>query len=110
MVVTGQSERTARAHLAHARLGVDTVVGSVWGPAKAEVLREHGAFVYVGDHPADMNAAHAAGVLAVGVTTGRHSAADLATGDAVLPSLTAFPRWLDSVRPRSLRDRTDNSP
>ncbi|WP_255953290.1 HAD family hydrolase [Streptomyces odontomachi] len=103
MVVTGQRERTARAHLAHARLDVDAVAGSVWGPEKTEILRARGAFAYVGDHPADIAAAHAADVWAVGVTSGRHDAADLAAADAVLPSLTAFPNWWERVRPMPRR-------
>ncbi|AUG77893.1 Hydrolase [Kitasatospora sp. MMS16-BH015] len=106
VVVTGQSERTARAHLAHAGLEVDAVVGSVWGPAKADVLRAHGAFAYVGDHPADIAAARSAGAAAVGVTTGRHDAAALAEADTVLPSLAGFPRWLSAVRPLPGRART----
>lgn len=114
IVVTGQSERTARAHLAHERLEVAAVVGGVWGPGKAEALRAHGAGTYVGDHPADVAAARAAGARAVAVTTGRHPADELAGADPVLDSLLPFPAWWAAqtakpptpVRATPLRSRT----
>ncbi|GAA2520365.1 HAD family hydrolase [Winogradskya humida] len=93
IVVTGQSERTARAHLTHERLEADTVTGSVWGPGKTEVLVSLNATVYIGDHPADIAAARAAGAYAVAVTTGRHGAGELAAADLVLTSLHEFARW-----------------
>jgi len=74
---------------------VDEVAGDLFGPAKGPRLRASGAEVYVGDHPQDVEAAHVAGALAVGVLTGAHSAADLrkAGADAVLDGLRSFPSW-----------------
>ncbi|MFE1197440.1 HAD family hydrolase [Streptomyces olivaceoviridis] len=94
VVITGQSESTARHHLRHEGLGIGVVAGGVWGVSKAEVLRARSADAYVGDHPADIQAAHSAGALGVAVTTGGHRAGDLAEADVVLSTLEMFPAWL----------------
>jgi len=73
---------------------VASVAGDLFGVAKAGALRAEGAGVYVGDHPADVEAARAAGALAVAVTTGAHGSAELADADVVLADLSAFPGWL----------------
>jgi len=115
VVITGKYEPNARRHLDHLGLDADAVVGWAWADGKVSALEEHGATVYVGDHPADMAAARAArlaappppsgprsqldrvGAAAVGVGTGEHSVEELIAGgaDVVLPDLTHFPAWLD---------------
>jgi phosphoglycolate phosphatase len=57
------------------------------------VLKAIGADVYVGDTPAAMAAAVAAGAHAVGVTTGSFTAGDLRAAGAadVLASMSDFP-------------------
>ncbi|WP_298801936.1 HAD family hydrolase [uncultured Pseudokineococcus sp.] len=76
---------------------VDAVAGDRFGVAKAGALLEQGAVVYVGDHPADVDAARAAGAAAVAVATGAHGPAALEAlgADVVLPDLEAFPAWLE---------------
>jgi phosphoglycolate phosphatase len=98
MIVTAKYEPNAHRCLAHVGLDVDVVVGWRHGPAKAETLAEHGAAIYVGDTPPDMQGARAAGALAVGVTTGPHDRAELlaAGSDLVLDSLSQFPDWFES--------------
>jgi phosphoglycolate phosphatase len=110
VVITGKYEPNARLHLDHLGLKAEAVVGWVWGETKTLAMREHGAVVYVGDHPADMAAARAVAtvaedagegdvtVAAVAVATGDHSAAELldAGADVVLTDLTEFPGWLDA--------------
>ena len=54
LVVTGKYAPNARLHLDHLGLEVDRLEGWVWGTGKAEVLREEGAGVYVGDHVHDV--------------------------------------------------------
>jgi phosphoglycolate phosphatase-like HAD superfamily hydrolase len=101
VVITGKNEANVWRHLRHLELAVDTVVGMVWGPDKVAAMREHGADIYVGDHPADMAAARQAHpTVAVGVLTGDHSAAELreAGADVVLSDLSEFPAWLDDHR------------
>ncbi len=97
VVVTAKYEPNARLHLDHLDIPVDDLVGWRWGPAKGAALAEHGATIYVGDHESDMVGAKAAGAVAVGVTTGPVSAADLtaAGADVVLASLDDFSSWLD---------------
>lgn len=106
VVITGKYEANARLHLSHLGLAADAVVGWVWAEEKALAMVEHGAGVYVGDHPADMAAARSvvlSGALsprraaAVGVLTGDHSEPELtaAGADTVLGDLTGFPSWLD---------------
>ncbi|MDP9397109.1 MAG: ATP-dependent sacrificial sulfur transferase LarE [Actinomycetota bacterium] len=98
LVVTGKHEPNARLHLEHLGLEVDAVAGGRFGVAKAEVLAAEEAAIYVGDHPADVGAARAAGADSVAVATGGTSAAQLtaAGADVVLADLTAFPAWLDA--------------
>ena len=62
---------------------------------KADVLREHGASVYVGDHVHDVEGALAAGALSVSVLTGGCTEAELrdAGTHVVLRDLTEFPAW-----------------
>jgi pyridinium-3,5-biscarboxylic acid mononucleotide sulfurtransferase len=97
VVVSAKADHLIHATLDHVGLGVDAVVGSRFGPAKGEALREHGATVLVGDHPGDMVGARAAGAAAVGVTTGPHDAEQLrrAGAEVVLPDLDGFADWLD---------------
>ena len=96
VVVTAKYEPHAYASLHAVGIVADAVVGWRFGAAKGEALRDHGAQVYVGDHPADVLAAGVAGAVSVAVATGGTSEADLqeAGADVVLPSLRAFPTWL----------------
>ncbi len=96
VVVTAKYAPNAQLHLDHLGLGADAVEGWRWGEAKGEALLEHGASVYIGDHPADVAGARAAGAFAVGVATGGSSVEELtaAGADVVLTSLTDFPQWL----------------
>ena len=97
VVITGKYGPNARLHLEHLDLDHDALVGWAWADGKVEALREHGAWVYVGDHPADMASARQAGAAAVGVPTGAYGADDLraAGADVVLESLHDFGAWLD---------------
>ncbi len=98
VVVTSKYEPHARASLEAVRLEVDHVVGWRFGPDKGVTMRSFGAQVYVGDHPADMEAAAVGGTVAVAVATGGASAAELAAAGAqvVLESLADFPHWFGS--------------
>ncbi len=100
IVITGKFDPNARLHLAHLGLRVDSVVGWAWAESKTVAMREHGVGVYLGDHPADMAAAVAAGAVAVGLTSGEHDADELraAGADLVLASLGEFPSWLAAYR------------
>jgi phosphoglycolate phosphatase len=75
---------------------VDVVYGELFARDKATALIAEGASIYVGDHPGDMTAAHAATAYAVGVATGANDAATLlsAGADVALPDLDAFVAWL----------------
>ena len=97
VVVSAKIEPAVLAVLDHVGLEVDHAVGGLFAEAKGLALREHGASAHVGDHPADMIGARAAGAVAVGVTTGSHDAAALrgAGADVVLTDLRGFPQWLD---------------
>ncbi|HEV3379373.1 MAG TPA: HAD hydrolase-like protein [Trebonia sp.] len=98
VVITAKYVVPARASLAGVGLVADDLYTERHGPEKAAVLAELGAGVYVGDTPADMAAAYAAGVTAVGVTTGSFTEGDLAEAgaDVVFESLALFPNWYTS--------------
>lgn len=91
---------TPAVHKALAEAGltdlVDAAYGELFARDKATALLAEGATIYVGDHPGDMAAAHAAGAYAVGVTTGANDeAALLAAGaDLTVADLDAFTAWL----------------
>ncbi|MCL2580903.1 MAG: HAD hydrolase-like protein [Streptosporangiales bacterium] len=95
VVITAKYVVPARAALEATGLNADDLFTERHGPEKAEVLAEIGAGVYVGDTPADMAAARAAGAAAVGVATGAFSADTLTESgaDVVLASLLDFPAW-----------------
>jgi phosphoglycolate phosphatase len=98
LVVTGNVRAGAELKLAVAGLhpgplDLDAgIYGDLPGPrsvlvhaARARLERRHGgpvALVVVGDTPRDVEAAHAAGALAVGVATGAATAAELAAAGA----------------------------
>ncbi|MEV0644864.1 ATP-dependent sacrificial sulfur transferase LarE [Phytomonospora sp. NPDC050363] len=94
-VLTGKNGHDAKRHIEHAGLDVDEIIGWVWADQKAAAMREHGISVYVGDHPADIAAAHSAGGAGVGVLTGNDTPDTLASADVILASLADFPDWLE---------------
>lgn len=100
VVVTSKLGRLARLHLDHLGIAVDDVAGDRFGDGKSAALVEHGVAVYVGDHVADMRAARAAGLTAVGVSTGPCTMDDLraAGADVALRDLREFPGWLSGFR------------
>jgi phosphoglycolate phosphatase len=98
IVITGKNDRDAGRHVAHDELDVAKVIGWAWGPGKTKALKDNGAGVYVGDHPADVAAARAADAAAVAVTTGSHGPESFGDADAVLASLREFPGWLERWR------------
>jgi pyridinium-3,5-biscarboxylic acid mononucleotide sulfurtransferase len=97
VVVSAKIQSAVEAVVEHVGLDVDDAIGDLYAGAKGDALRTHGAIAHVGDHPADMVGATAAGVLGVGVTTGSHGATALrvAGADVVLADLRDFPLWLD---------------
>lgn len=100
VVVTAKLGRLAGLHLDHVGIAVDEIAGDRFAEGKSAVLAECGIAVYVGDHVADMRAARAAGVTAVGVPTGPCTVDDLrgAGADVVLRDLREFPAWLSGFR------------
>ncbi|GAB94486.1 phosphoglycolate phosphatase [Kineosphaera limosa] len=103
IVVTAKIEWMGRGAVTEAGLAdeLDAVHGSLFALDKATALLAEGAWVYVGDHPGDIHAAHAADAVAVGVTTGANDEAALraAGADVVLESLTEFAAWYAQARP-----------
>jgi phosphoglycolate phosphatase len=93
VVITAKFESTARLSLDGLGLAPDAVYGGVHGPEKATVLASLGAAVYVGDTPADIQAAVTAAARPVGVATGSFTGDELRAVGAVdvLASLTEFP-------------------
>lgn len=102
VVVTAKVEWMGRDALADADLlaRIDAVHGDLFAAQKSVALRQEGAWVYVGDHPGDMQAARGAGAIAVGVTTGANDESTLrrAGADVVLAGLTDFAAWYTSCR------------
>ncbi|MFY0407657.1 HAD family hydrolase [Solicola sp. PLA-1-18] len=99
VLVTAKNAPAARRHLDHLGLELDAVHGRLWREGKAVALRGERATAYVGDHVHDVEAALAAGVTAVGVTTGPCSGVELqrAGADVVLHSLLDLPELLESI-------------
>jgi phosphoglycolate phosphatase len=103
LVVSAKTLPAVHAVLAHVGLDPDLVAGDLFAGQKGRLLLEEGAHAYVGDHPADMEAARVARAAAVAVLTGSNDEeALLAAGaDVVLPDLTAFPGWLGAWWPEA---------
>jgi phosphoglycolate phosphatase len=106
VIITAKHEVSVRPSLAAVSLQPDEIISHVHGPEKAVVLARLGASAYVGDSPADMAAARAAGVVAVGVPTGSFGAGALREAGAgpVLASLQDFPSWYAAFREESVTD------
>jgi pyridinium-3,5-biscarboxylic acid mononucleotide sulfurtransferase len=104
VVVTAKHAHQAGLVLAAAGLAVDDVVGELFAEAKGGVLRERGAWAYVGDHVGDMRAAAVAGAHAVAVATGPTPTEQLwrAGAEVVLGDLAGFAAWFG---PALLADR-----
>jgi phosphoglycolate phosphatase len=98
IVITAKNVIHARSHVTSFGFDPADVFGGAWREGKAEVLRAEAATVYVGDHIHDMDAATAAGITGVGVSTGPSPAQALIEHGAteVLTSLTEFPDWLSA--------------
>jgi phosphoglycolate phosphatase len=111
VVITGKLRRNALLHLEHLGLVVDETVGSRTGLEKAQTLRELGVSVYVGDQVEDMAAARAAGVIAVGISTGPDTAERLAAAgaDVVIASLVELPAILPRLAVRARSGPTDRA-
>jgi phosphoglycolate phosphatase len=105
VVITAKYEVTARLSLDGVGLTADELFADVHGPGKAEVLARLKAAVYVGDTPADMTAAIAAGARAVGVATGSFTERELrdAGAEEVLASLDGFAALYASLVPPKVR-------
>ncbi|MGK5680419.1 HAD family hydrolase [Actinoplanes sp. URMC 104] len=99
VIVTSKLGRLAALHLEHLGLVADELAGDLFAEGKAAALTEHGVRWYVGDHVADMVAAHTAGVPGIGVATGPCSPDELRDAGAayVLSDLTAFPALLRQI-------------
>jgi phosphoglycolate phosphatase len=93
VIITAKHRVSVEPSLRATGLEADEIFSFVHGPEKAVVMREIGVVAYVGDTPADVDAATAAGAVAVGVPTGSFGAEDLAQADVVLRDLTEFPEW-----------------
>jgi uncharacterized protein len=96
VVITAKSAPLAQATLDALGLAPDQLLAWRWAEGKTAALVEVGADLYVGDHVADMRSAAAAGVFAVGVTTGADDADALADAgsDVILGSVAELPAWL----------------
>jgi phosphoglycolate phosphatase len=92
VVVTSRRTRIAEACLRRCGLRPGVLVGGLSGGAKGGALRAHAVSCYIGDHPGDMAAALAAGVTAIGVTTGFHDARQLsaAGADVIIDTLVGL--------------------
>lgn len=98
IVVTGKNERDAKATVELLGFEVDEVVGAVFGSAKGSALARFGAAAYVGDHVADIEAAHAGGAVSVAVATGPYTVGELRDygADVALADLTQFAGWFSN--------------
>lgn len=98
VVVSAKFTPSVHSALAEAGLTelVDVVYGELFAEDKAAALIAEGASIYVGDHPGDIAAAHAANAYAVGVATGANDELVLgaAGADLALPDLDTFVDWL----------------
>jgi phosphoglycolate phosphatase len=100
VIITAKHPVSVQPSLVAVGLHPDQLFTHVHGPEKAAVLARLRAAVYIGDTPADVAAAGAAGAIGVGVATGSFPAAQLhaAGAQVVLGSLLDFPSWYADLR------------
>jgi len=92
VVATAKKREFGLINLEVLGLEVDALHGWCWGDTKGDAMLQEKAQVYVGDHPLDVQGAHRAGAVAVGVRTGGQEPVG---ADVLLDDLTGFPAWLD---------------
>ena len=90
VVITAGHAEVAIRVLRAAGIAPDALRTEAWGVEKVAPLRAESCWAFVGDHPDDMDAAHRAGVIAVGIATGTTPPAG---ADVALESLSEFPAW-----------------
>ena len=108
-LLTGNAEQVARARMERLGLSLHFPAGQGAFGCEAEeraeligIARERAGdwpaaeTVLVGDTPKDVAGAHAAGVRAIGVTTGKFGPDELADADAVIPALAELPEALSA--------------
>jgi phosphoglycolate phosphatase-like HAD superfamily hydrolase len=95
MVVSAKLEAAVQKIVTLLDLPIDVVRGDLFAAGKASALLDEHAVIYVGDHPADVIGAKAAGALSVAVTTGPATIDELRAQapDVILTDLTEFPGW-----------------
>ncbi len=98
MVVSAKLETAVQKIVKLLNLPLDVVHGDLFAAGKASALLEESAAIYVGDHPADVIGARAAGAISVAVLTGPASMNDLRAegAEVILADLLVFPAWLDA--------------
>jgi phosphoglycolate phosphatase len=110
VIITAKHPVSVQPSLAAVRLAPDEIFTHVHGPEKAAVLTALHAAAYVGDSPPDMAAARQAGAVAVGVTTGSFTGAELraAGADVTLAGLAGFPSWYAEFRGNRRENAADD--
>jgi phosphoglycolate phosphatase-like HAD superfamily hydrolase len=95
MVVSAKLEAAVLKIVTLLDLPIDVVRGDLFAAGKATALLEENAVIYVGDHPADVIGARAAGAISVAVVTGPASYEDLRAegAEVILNDLLEFPAW-----------------
>jgi phosphoglycolate phosphatase len=95
MVVSAKLEAAVIKIVTLLDLPVDVVRGDLFAAGKATALLEENAIIYVGDHPADVVGARAAGAISVAVATGPASVEELRAegAEVILTDLLEFPAW-----------------
>jgi phosphoglycolate phosphatase len=95
MVVSAKLEEAVQKTVSLLSLPIDVVRGDLFAAGKASALLAEHAVVYVGDHPADVIGAKAAGAFSVAVATGPASIDELRAEGAnvILNNLVEFPGW-----------------
>lgn len=98
MVVSAKLESAVQKIVELLDLPVDVVRGDLFAAGKAIALLEEDAAIYVGDHPADVIGARAAGAISVAVTTGPATIEELQAegADVILADLLGFPDWFNT--------------
>lgn len=98
MVVSAKLELAVQKIVNLLDLPLDVVRGDLFAAGKASALLEESAAIYVGDHPADVIGARAAGAISVAVLTGPASIDELRAegAEVILADLLAFPAWFNT--------------
>lgn len=90
VIITAKNSALAHKQLTHCEIKFDELVGSAFSAGKMEAMLKTKCALYVGDHEADFQSAHAAGVEFIGILTNPYSNLENLAAQHMFKTISSF--------------------